>query len=176
MLKAVLAIGVAAFSLSGVDGQTTPDRTTEKGESSIKGVLYILPYIVKRGGVSTTSMHLCVCSCKTLGLPNDVNLDIPSFECVGTQVFLSSFTDPNLECQPYFYGPTASALASFPGIWSSAAIVEGDNNALAKWASIQPNVPDIPPKVDSCLFQHFPFTFSDRVFLIRVHFKGTSTV
>ncbi|KIM44023.1 carbohydrate esterase family 4 protein [Hebeloma cylindrosporum] len=90
MLKAILAIGVAAISLSGVDGQGTPDRMTEKGESSIK--------------------------------------------------------DPNLECQPYLYEPVASALASFPGIWSGATIVDGDTNALAKWAAIQPNVPDIPPK------------------------------
>jgi hypothetical protein len=41
MLKAILTISVAALSLSSVDGQATPDRTTEKGESSIKGELYI---------------------------------------------------------------------------------------------------------------------------------------
>jgi hypothetical protein len=72
-------------------------------------------------------------------------------------------TDPNVECQPYLYPPVASSLASFPGIWSGATIVEGDNNALAKWASIQPNVPDIPPKVDSLLFQHLSLAFSDAV-------------
>lgn len=41
MLKAILTIGVAALSLSGADGQATPDRTTEKGESSIKGEVFI---------------------------------------------------------------------------------------------------------------------------------------
>lgn len=54
MIKAILTIGVAALSLSSVDGQATPqatpDRTTEKGESSIKGEFYICPHIVKRGG------------------------------------------------------------------------------------------------------------------------------
>lgn len=174
MIKAILTIGVAALSLSSVDGQATPqatpDRTTEKGESSIKGKFYICPHIVKGGGGVSMNSRLCA-SHVTLGLANDVNLDAPSFECA-----LTSSTDPNVECQPYLYSPVASSLGSFPGIWNGATIVEGDNNALAKWASIQPSVPDIPPKVDSLLFRHLSLAFSDAVILLRAPFKEISTV
>ena len=120
MLKAILAIGVAAFSLSGVDGQATPDRTTEKGESSIKGELYISPYIVGRGEVSTTSMRLCMCSCNTLGLPNDVN---PSFECVRcsylhlqTRTWNVSHTSTDL-LQAHLLPSLASGVA--PPLWKA---------------------------------------------------------
>lgn len=32
-------------------------------------------------------------------------------------------------------------------MWEAATILPGDTNAEAKWAAIQPNVPDISPKV-----------------------------
>ncbi|KAH9475005.1 Chitin deacetylase [Psilocybe cubensis] len=60
----------------------------------------------------------------------------------------SSIKDPNKECEPYLYQPIADALASFPPIWGPATILPEDGNALAKWASIKANVPDIPPKGD----------------------------
>ncbi|KAF8900822.1 carbohydrate esterase family 4 protein [Gymnopilus junonius] len=54
--------------------------------------------------------------------------------------------DARKECEPYHHAEIADALGSFPPIWQAASIVSGDSNAEAKWASIQPNVPDIPPK------------------------------
>lgn len=40
-----------------------------------------------------------------------------------------------------------NAISQFPPIWEIATIVDNDATAAAKWASIQPNVPDIAPKV-----------------------------
>ncbi|KAF8962880.1 hypothetical protein BDZ97DRAFT_1905073 [Flammula alnicola] len=57
-----------------------------------------------------------------------------------------SLPGPGKPCEPYYYAPIASAIASFPPIWGAATILPEDNNAMAKWASIQPNVPDIAPK------------------------------
>ncbi|KAJ3512592.1 hypothetical protein NLJ89_g3430 [Agrocybe chaxingu] len=54
--------------------------------------------------------------------------------------------DPDQECEAYRYQPVADALASFPSIWQQASLLPGDDNAAAKWAAIQPNVPDIAPK------------------------------
>ncbi|KAF8180829.1 carbohydrate esterase family 4 protein, partial [Pholiota molesta] len=50
------------------------------------------------------------------------------------------------ECEAYYHAPVANALASFPPIWGPATLLEGDANAQAKWAAIQPHVPDIQPK------------------------------
>lgn len=60
---------------------------------------------------------------------------------------LPYYIDPNKECEPYYYEPIGKALASFPPIWETASILPGDENALAKFASIQNSIPDIPPKV-----------------------------
>ena len=40
-----------------------------------------------------------------------------------------------------------NAISQFPPIWEIATIVDNDATAAAKWASIQPNIPDIAPKV-----------------------------
>ncbi len=53
---------------------------------------------------------------------------------------------PGKECEPYYNAEVANAVGSFPAIWEAATILAGDTNAEAKWAAIQPSVPDIAPK------------------------------
>ena len=55
--------------------------------------------------------------------------------------------DPNQECTKYTYSPVAKAFAAgqFPPVWTVANIIPGDTNALAKYQSIQSQIPNIPP-------------------------------
>ncbi|KAF8546037.1 hypothetical protein OG21DRAFT_1264723, partial [Imleria badia] len=59
----------------------------------------------------------------------------------------AQITDPTTECTPYYYAPVSEAIAAgkFPPIWTPATIVQGDTNALAKYQSIQSQIPNIPP-------------------------------
>lgn len=56
-------------------------------------------------------------------------------------------TDATLECQIYYYAPTGQAVAAgeFPPAWTPATIVANDTNALAKYQSIQSQIPNIQP-------------------------------
>jgi len=59
----------------------------------------------------------------------------------------ASITDPNQECTPYYYAPTASQLGNFPPIWTPATLLANDTAGLAKWNSIKPSIPtNIPVK------------------------------
>ncbi|KJA15621.1 carbohydrate esterase family 4 protein [Hypholoma sublateritium FD-334 SS-4] len=58
----------------------------------------------------------------------------------------AGIANTTLECTPYGYQPVTNAIVQFPPIWEIATIVDNDATAAAKWASIQPNVPDIAPK------------------------------
>ncbi|PPQ75102.1 hypothetical protein CVT26_008136 [Gymnopilus dilepis] len=78
-----------------------------------------------------------------------VLLSIARVEAQGpAQGGAAAVKDNRKECEPYHHAAIADALGSFPSIWQAASIVPGDSNAEAKWASIQPNVPDISPKGD----------------------------
>ncbi|KAF8546838.1 hypothetical protein OG21DRAFT_1028518 [Imleria badia] len=59
----------------------------------------------------------------------------------------AQITNPNVECTPYYYAPVGQAVAAgkFPPVWTPATIVQGDTNALAKYQSIQSQIPNIPP-------------------------------
>lgn len=51
----------------------------------------------------------------------------------------------------YGYGPVTNAINNneFPTILEIASILPNDGAAASKWASIQPNVPNIAPKVST---------------------------
>ena len=55
--------------------------------------------------------------------------------------------DPNVECAPYDYAPVDQAVAAgqFPTIWEVASILPNDAAALARYQSIQSQIPNIPP-------------------------------
>ncbi|KII90446.1 carbohydrate esterase family 4 protein [Plicaturopsis crispa FD-325 SS-3] len=53
----------------------------------------------------------------------------------------AAITDPNSECTPYYYAPSATKLASFPPIWQPATILANDTTAQAKWNSISGSIP-----------------------------------
>ena len=55
--------------------------------------------------------------------------------------------DATTECTPYYYAPVGQAVAAgkFPPVWTPATIIANDNNALAKYQSIQSQIPNIPP-------------------------------
>jgi hypothetical protein len=48
---------------------------------------------------------------------------------------------------PYYYAPVGAAVAAgqFPPVWTPATILASDTNALAKYQSIQSQIPNIPP-------------------------------
>jgi hypothetical protein len=56
------------------------------------------------------------------------------------------FPDPNLECTPYYYAPTAVQLYNFPPIWQPAVLLANDSAGQAKWGSIQASIPNITVK------------------------------
>jgi hypothetical protein len=49
--------------------------------------------------------------------------------------------DPNQECTPYYYAPSASQLNTFPQIWTPATLLANDTAGQAKWQSIQSSIP-----------------------------------
>ncbi|KDR66886.1 hypothetical protein GALMADRAFT_161844 [Galerina marginata CBS 339.88] len=119
-LQTIFALGVVALSVLSVEAQqTTPGRTTEAGEASIKGELKFL--VISQS-------------------------PFPSANRVKYNCGLITRAYPKKECEPYNFQPVTDALASFPIIWQPATIVPEDSNAQAKWAAIQPSVPNIPPK------------------------------
>ncbi|KAN0137533.1 carbohydrate esterase family 4 protein [Lactarius tabidus] len=58
----------------------------------------------------------------------------------------ANITDPNIECQPYYYAPVSNALVDFPQVWTLATILSTDAAGQAAFASIANTIPDIPPK------------------------------
>ncbi|KAF9475036.1 glycoside hydrolase/deacetylase [Pholiota conissans] len=93
-------------------------------------------------GVVTVSLSRVVAQTQDAPMP-DLTQDAAAGDSGAVQDGTSSVGD---ECDVYYYEPVANALASFPNIWDQATILSEDTNALAKWASIQPNVPDISTK------------------------------
>jgi hypothetical protein len=59
----------------------------------------------------------------------------------------ASITNGTAECVPYYYAPVGAAVAAgqFPPVWTPATILASDTNALAKYQSIQSQIPNIPP-------------------------------
>ncbi|KAI0056293.1 chitin deacetylase [Artomyces pyxidatus] len=59
----------------------------------------------------------------------------------------AQITDPNQECTPYTYPPTASQLGNFPPIFTVASVLANDSEAIAMWNSISGKIPtNIEPK------------------------------
>ncbi|KAG8215891.1 carbohydrate esterase family 4 protein [Butyriboletus roseoflavus] len=59
----------------------------------------------------------------------------------------AQITSATQECTPYSYTPVSQAIAAgkFPPIWTPATIVANDTNAMAKYQSIQSQIPNISP-------------------------------
>ncbi|KAI9454636.1 carbohydrate esterase family 4 protein [Boletus coccyginus] len=59
----------------------------------------------------------------------------------------AQITDPSVECTPYYFAPVGQAVSAgkFPPVWTPATIIANDTNALAKYQSIQSQIPNIPP-------------------------------
>jgi len=54
--------------------------------------------------------------------------------------------DPNQECKPYSYPPTAQYISQFPPIWQPAKLLSSDSAGQAFWANISSSIPNIAPK------------------------------
>ncbi|KAG6373696.1 carbohydrate esterase family 4 protein [Boletus reticuloceps] len=55
--------------------------------------------------------------------------------------------DPSVECSLYYYAPVGQAVSAgkFPPVWTPATIIPNDTIALAKYQSIQSQIPNISP-------------------------------
>lgn len=54
--------------------------------------------------------------------------------------------DPNLECTPYYYAPSASHIPNLPPVWQPATLLANDSAGQALWSKIAGNIPNISPK------------------------------
>ncbi|KAF8258594.1 carbohydrate esterase family 4 protein [Lactarius quietus] len=53
----------------------------------------------------------------------------------------AQITDPNIECNPYYYAPTDQFLNDFPQVWEPATLLANDAEGHAVWANISSSVP-----------------------------------
>ncbi|KAI0246826.1 chitin deacetylase [Lactifluus subvellereus] len=59
----------------------------------------------------------------------------------------AQINDPNLECTPYYYAPSAQYIHNFPPIWQPATLQANDAAGQAMWAHISGSIPtNILPK------------------------------
>ncbi|KAI9511948.1 carbohydrate esterase family 4 protein [Russula earlei] len=58
----------------------------------------------------------------------------------------AQITDPNAECTPYSYPPSAQYRSSFPTVWQPATLLASDAPGQALWSKIAGSIPNIPPK------------------------------
>jgi hypothetical protein len=92
------------------------DRTSEQGEAQITGAR-------------------CLSLSRTLFL-SPLTFPAPA----------SDLTDPNEECTPYSYPPTAQYISQFPPIWQPATLLASDSAGQAMWANMSSSIPNIAPK------------------------------
>ncbi|KAN0137550.1 carbohydrate esterase family 4 protein [Lactarius tabidus] len=59
----------------------------------------------------------------------------------------AQITDPNVECQPYYYAPADNFVNDFPEVWQPATLLANDADGQAVWAEISSSIPtNIQPK------------------------------
>lgn len=56
-------------------------------------------------------------------------------------------SDPNVECNPYYYAPADDFVNEFPEVWGPATLLATDADGQALWAQISSSIPtNIQPK------------------------------
>lgn len=58
----------------------------------------------------------------------------------------SDLADPNQECTPYSYPPTAQYISQFPPVWQPATLLTSDTAGQAMWSNMSSSIPNIAPK------------------------------
>jgi len=59
----------------------------------------------------------------------------------------AQITDPDTECQPYYYAPADQFINDFPEVWTPATLLANDAEGHAVWANISSSIPtNIQPK------------------------------
>lgn len=59
----------------------------------------------------------------------------------------AQITDPNVECNPYYYAPVDDFVNKFPEVWEPATLLANDADGQAVWARISSSIPtNIRPK------------------------------